>query len=33
VGGFEGDLEKKGPNKGHRTINGWKNAISNNKIL
>ncbi|MFH1114155.1 MAG: rhodanese-like domain-containing protein [Pseudomonadota bacterium] len=26
VDGFEGDKAKDGPNKGKRTVNGWKNA-------
>ncbi|MDX2426435.1 MAG: rhodanese-like domain-containing protein [Cycloclasticus sp.] len=26
IDGFEGDKEKTGPNKGHRTVNGWKNS-------
>ena len=26
VDGFEGDKAKTGPNKGHRVVNGWKNA-------
>ena len=26
IDGFEGDKVKKGPNKGKRTVNGWKNA-------
>jgi len=26
VDGFEGDLAKEGPNKGRRTVNGWKNS-------
>jgi rhodanese-related sulfurtransferase len=26
VDGFEGDRAKEGPNKGKRTVNGWKNA-------
>lgn len=26
VDGFEGDKAKEGPNKGKRTVNGWKNA-------
>lgn len=26
VDGFEGDLAKDGPDKGKRTVNGWKNA-------
>jgi len=26
IDGFEGDLAKEGPDKGHRSINGWKNA-------
>jgi len=26
VDGFEGDKAKSGPSKGHRTVNGWKNA-------
>lgn len=26
VDGFEGDKAKSGPNKGHRVVNGWKNA-------
>lgn len=26
VDGFEGDKAKEGPNKGHRTVNGWKNS-------
>jgi rhodanese-related sulfurtransferase len=26
VEGFEGDKAKEGPNKGQRTVNGWKNA-------
>jgi len=26
VDGFEGDTAKSGPDKGHRTVNGWKNA-------
>jgi rhodanese-related sulfurtransferase len=26
VDGFEGDLAKDGPNKGRRTVNGWKNV-------
>ncbi|SDI86061.1 rhodanese-like domain-containing protein [Aliiruegeria lutimaris] len=26
VDGFEGDVAKNGPDKGHRVVNGWKNA-------
>ena len=26
VDGYEGDVVKDGPHKGHRTVNGWKNA-------
>ncbi|VAX11550.1 hypothetical protein MNBD_GAMMA25-1051 [hydrothermal vent metagenome] len=26
IDGFEGDKAKSGPNKGHRTVNGWKNS-------
>lgn len=26
IDGFEGDKAKSGPSKGHRTVNGWKNA-------
>ncbi len=26
VDGYEGDKQKKGPNKGMRTVNGWKNS-------
>ena len=26
VDGFEGDKAADGPEKGHRTVNGWKNA-------
>jgi rhodanese-related sulfurtransferase len=40
IDGFEGDKAKKGANKGHRTVNGWKNSglpwsykVNGSKIL
>jgi len=40
VDGFEGDKAKKGKDKGHRVLNGWKNSglpwdykVDNNKVL
>ncbi|ORU94235.1 MAG: hypothetical protein A6F70_07955 [Cycloclasticus sp. symbiont of Bathymodiolus heckerae] len=40
IDGFEGDKSKKGKNKGHRTVNGWKNSglpwdykVDINKVL